>query len=274
MVEQKLISSGEQASREVGDAENSVAMALSTLEEAFPVDAIDGSPISAGCVRHVRELRPGLKDYLVRRYPSLEDGDCLDKSHVHSLLRQYIMDLLKEDKGEITSLEAEVADSIVARDTLAENTEIEYDEQETLGSRVSDMVAAFGGSWTFIIGFGSFLGLWMVGNIVLGPKDAFDAYPFILLNLVLSTIAAFQAPVIMMSQRRQEAKDRLRATNDYQVNLKAELEIRRLHEKMDSLLPRLQERIDTSLAHHVTRGRAKGGQNRNKAKSITEPLAN
>ena len=91
----------------------------------------------------------------------------------------------------------------------------------------------------------------MLTNVVLGTHEAFDAYPFVLLNLVLSTIAAFQAPVIMMSQRRQEAKDRLRATNDYQVNLKAELEIRRLHEKIDHLISRQWKKLD-EMQSHVT----------------------
>lgn len=241
---------GSETSSHVADR-NSISLCA-----AFPVDAINGSPIAAGCVRHVRELRSGLKNYLVQTYPSLQDDDCLDKDHVHELLRQYIVDLLKDEKGEITALEAEVADSIVSRDTLAENTEIEFDEHETLGSRVSDVVATFGGSWTFIIGFASFLAIWMTVNVVLGPKDAFDGYPFILLNLVLSTIAAFQAPVIMMSQRRQEAKDRLRATNDYQVNLKAELEIRRLHEKIDTLLPCVQERLNESIRPSVAKPRS------------------
>lgn len=234
---------GAQPSPHVGDAQPNDSKPLNDLVLMFPVDAIDGSPIAEGSVRYVRDLQPGLRDFLVERHPALHCDDCLDKDHVHSLLRQYIMDLLKEDKGDITSLEAEVADSIASKDTLAENTEIEFDEHETLGSRISDVVASFGGSWTFITGFGMFLGLWMIANVALGP-EAFDAYPFILLNLLLSTIAAFQAPVIMMSQRRQEAKDRLRATNDYQVNLKAELEIRRLHEKIDSLLPRVKDRVE------------------------------
>lgn len=214
--------------------------------DGLSIDAISGAPILPEQVLLVHDLRPGLADYLKRQYPSLRADDCVDRASVHGLLRQYILALLKEDKGELTSLETEVADSIASSDTLTENTETEYDENETLGSKVSDMVASFGGSWSFIIGFATLLAIWMAINVMLGQQNAFDAYPFILLNLVLSTIAAFQAPVIMMSQRRQEAKDRLRAANDYQVNLKAELEIRRLHEKLDSLIPRLEDRIAVS----------------------------
>lgn len=210
----------------------------------LPIDAITGVPLEPVDACHIRDLRPGLADYLKRQYPAIRSDDCIDRRSIQDLRRQYITDLLREDKGELTNLEAEVAESIATRDTLAENTETEYDDTEGLGSRVADIVASFGGSWTFIIGFGSFLALWMAGNVVAGRQLAFDAYPFILLNLVLSTIAAFQAPVIMMSQRRQEAKDRLRANNDYKVNLKAELEIRRLHEKIDHLIARQLERLD------------------------------
>jgi uncharacterized membrane protein len=109
---------------------------------------------------------------------------------------------------------------------------------------MADRVAAFGGSWTFILSFLAVLVVWVVFNTVaILSADRFDPYPYILLNLVLSCIAAVQAPLIMMSQRRQEAKDRLRAENDYRVNLKAEVEIRQLHEKLDHLLIRQWERL-------------------------------
>ena len=108
---------------------------------------------------------------------------------------------------------------------------------------MSDRLASFGGSWTFIILFGVVLFTWMGFNIVIAGTSQFDPYPFILLNLVLSCLAAIQAPIIMMSQKRQEAKDRLRSLNDYRVNLKAELEIRHLHEKMDHLITRQWQRL-------------------------------
>jgi len=107
----------------------------------------------------------------------------------------------------------------------------------------ADIVAEFGGSWRFIISFGVVLVLWMAFNVWAAAREVFDPYPFILLNLVLSCLAAIQAPVIMMSQKRQEAKDRLRSENDYRVNLKAELEIRHLHEKVDHLINRQWERL-------------------------------
>lgn len=106
----------------------------------------------------------------------------------------------------------------------------------TRGQRISDRVARFGGSWAFIIAFAILLGIWILYNSTAPSRDAFDPYPFILMNLILSCIAALQAPIIMMSQNRQEEKDRQRAENDYLINLKAELEVRNLHKKMDLLI--------------------------------------
>lgn len=119
------------------------------------------------------------------------------------------------------------------------------DEKSTLGQRAADAVARFAGSWAFIFSFIAVMVLWMTGNVLLASR-AFDAYPFILLNLVLSCIAAVQAPLIMMSQNRQEAKDRQRAENDYRVNLKNELIIDDLHRKLDRILEN-QQRIDQRL---------------------------
>ncbi|MCB0445112.1 MAG: DUF1003 domain-containing protein, partial [Gelidibacter sp.] len=113
----------------------------------------------------------------------------------------------------------------------------------TLGQRVADKVATFGGSWTFIISFGVFLILWISLNVVWLANKGFDPFPFILLNLILSCIAAMQAPVIMMSQNRQEEKDRERSKQDYMVNLKSELEIRMLHEKIDHLIIHQQNEL-------------------------------
>ncbi len=110
------------------------------------------------------------------------------------------------------------------------------------GQRISDKVARFGGSWAFIISFAVVITVWIAYNTLAVQRDDFDPYPFILLNLILSCVAALQAPIIMMSQNRQEEKDRQRAENDYLVNLKAELEVRSLHQKMDLLL---QEEIRT-----------------------------
>ena len=120
---------------------------------------------------------------------------------------------------------------------VARNTNKEFDERLTFGQRLADQVASFGGSWTFIMIFASILLSWIILNSVILARmnSAFDPYPYILLNLFLSMLAAIQAPIIMMSQKRQAAKDRLDAAHDYEVNMKAELEIADLHKKMDEL---------------------------------------
>jgi uncharacterized membrane protein len=150
---------------------------------------------------------------------------------------------LESEKGELTNLDREVLESLQRHETLSSNVDAEFEEDLTLGQKMADGLASFGGSWTFLIIFGIILLIWIALNSILLLKKPFDPYPFILLNLVLSCLAAIQAPVIMMSQNRQEAKDRLRSQQDYQVNLKAELEIRHLHEKIDHLLSNQWERL-------------------------------
>ena len=156
---------------------------------------------------------------------------------------EYIQDLLESEKGELTSLDQDVLESLKRHEILATNTDAEYEKDLTTGDRLSDRMADFGGSWTFITIFGVVLLGWIVLNSIVLAARPFDPYPFILLNLILSCLAAIQAPVILMSQNRQEAKDRLRSQHDYQINLKAELEIRHLHEKLDHLLSRQWERL-------------------------------
>jgi uncharacterized membrane protein len=132
--------------------------------------------------------------------------------------------------------EKRVIQHVAERLRISRNINTEYDTGLTFGQRVADRVASFGGSWTFIILFGATLLGWIILNsVILAHRGPFDPYPYILLNLVLSMIAALQAPIIMMSQNRQSAKDRLDAAHDYEVNLKAELEIMSLHEKLDGL---------------------------------------
>ncbi|HHO68624.1 MAG TPA: DUF1003 domain-containing protein [Gammaproteobacteria bacterium] len=158
---------------------------------------------------------------------------------------RYIRQLMEKDLGELDELEQEVVQSLQNEELLSENINEQYEQSLGLGDRIADKVAEFGGSWRFIISFSVFLAAWIILNSFLILKAPFDPYPYILLNLVLSLLAAMQAPVIMMSQNRQEERDRLRAENDYQVNLKAELEIRVINEKLDQILhhelPRLLE---------------------------------
>ncbi len=156
---------------------------------------------------------------------------------------RYVHELLSSEKGELSSLEREVLDSMRDHELLARNPEHEDAALRTLGERMADRLASFGGSWTFLIAFAGFLFLWILMNSLVLLWRPVDPYPYILLNLMLSCLAAIQAPVIMMSQNRQDAKDRIRSEHDYQVNLKAELEIRHLHEKMDHLLSHQWERL-------------------------------
>jgi uncharacterized membrane protein len=150
---------------------------------------------------------------------------------------------MAKGKGEISDLEKEVLNSLKEHEVLSRNVNVEFERKLTLGERMADSLATYAGSWRFIIIFMLVLLVWIVVNTVVLIQRPFDPYPFILLNLVLSCIAAIQAPVIMMSQNRQEAKDRLRSEYDYRVNLKAELEIRQLHEKMDHLLVTQWQRL-------------------------------
>ena len=155
----------------------------------------------------------------------------------------YVTEVLKSAGQEVGNLEQEVAKSLEEGELLARNINQEFESRMTLGDRLSDRLADFGGSWTFISIFMGVLIIWMGINTWILLAKPFDPYPYILLNLVLSCLAAIQAPVILMSQNRQEAKDRLRSEHDYQVNVKAEIEIRKLHEKLDHLLMHQWQRL-------------------------------
>jgi uncharacterized membrane protein len=154
-----------------------------------------------------------------------------------------MLTLLKQENVEISEMEKQVLESISKNELLSKDLEEELSKDLTSGQRVADKIASFGGSWTFISCFFLFLLLWMCVNIFVLIKRPFDPYPFILLNLILSCLAAIQAPVIMMSQNRKEEKDRKRSQNDYKVNLKAELEIKLLHEKVDHMIIHQNQRL-------------------------------
>ncbi len=161
-----------------------------------------------------------------------------------NLLRtRYVTEVLKSTSQEVYDLEKEMTKSLEEEQVLSRNINREFEGNLTLGQRLADRLADFGGSWTFISIFLGVLIVWMGINTVVLLARPFDPYPYILLNLVLSCLAAIQAPVIMMSQNRQEAKDRLRAEHDFEINLKAEIEIRKLHEKMDHLLMHQWQRL-------------------------------
>lgn len=194
-------------------------------------------------VMPARFVRPGLVTLIRQEHPDWNEESHIchpDMNHYRGL---YVQQVLQDEKGELTHLEHQVLTSMKEHEILAQNLNSLLAERATFGEQVADRVAAFGGSWTFILIFTGILLVWVVVNSIGLLFKPFDPYPFILLNLVLSCLAALQAPVIMMSQNRQQAKDRAQAENDYRVNLKAELEIRHLHSKLDLLLTHQWQRL-------------------------------
>jgi uncharacterized membrane protein len=158
-----------------------------------------------------------------------------------SEIRYLAQQLLHAGLAPLSEREARVIARVAKRVHTARNVNREFEQRLTVGQRLADQVAAIGGSWGFILGFGVFLGLWVALNVIVLVETAFDPYPFVFLNLLLSMLAALQAPVIMMSQNRQAAKDRLAAALDYEVNVKAEISIAHLHDKIDQLQEQLQQ---------------------------------
>jgi uncharacterized membrane protein len=197
------------------------------VNEARPADLVHG-PVS---------------ELIRRQYPDWGPGRHICSSCLRNFRLAYVEDTLQGQKGTLTELEKEVLDSIKEQEVLSRNINPEFDKELSVGQRLADRVASFGGSWRFIIIFAVILGMWVIINTIALLKRPFDPYPYILLNLFLSCLAAIQAPIIMMSQNRQESKDRLRAEHDYQVNLKAEIEIRQLHIKLDQLMNNSWERL-------------------------------
>ena|SRR3990167_407998 len=181
-------------------------------------------------------IRSGVAEIIKKRNPAWTPSNLICLSCLNLFRSEYIEDALEEEKGELSQLDLAVIESLKEQETLTENLNLAFDKDLTIGQRMADRVASFGGSWVFVALFFLAFFVWMGVNTALILARPFDPYPYILLNLVLSCLAAVQAPVIMMSQNRMEAKDRLRSEHDYQVNLKAELEIRHLHEKLDVLL--------------------------------------
>jgi uncharacterized membrane protein len=188
-------------------------------------------------------IRPQISNQIRSSRPDWTTADFICRADLAKFRMAYVQSLLESEKGELSTLEQEVVRSIQKQELIAENVDEEFEQKWSFGERLADRIASFGGSWAFLISFGIFLGFWILMNSLVLLWRPVDPYPFILLNLVLSCLAAIQAPIIMMSQNRQEAKDRLRSQHDYQVNLKAELEIQHLHEKLDHLLSHQWERL-------------------------------
>ena len=209
-------------------------------------------------------IRQPMVETIRRTHPDWSPSGFICIADLNQFRAKYVKDVLETEKGDLSTLEEQVMKSLKEHELLSKNINIEFDRQLTLGERLADKIAEFGGSWRFILSFSGVFIFWIALNSFALIWKPFDPFPFILLNLILSCLAAIQAPIIMMSQNRQESKDRLRSEHDYSVNLKAELEIRHLHEKIDHLLmnqwqrlleiQEIQMELMEELAHKTTRG--------------------
>jgi uncharacterized membrane protein len=188
-------------------------------------------------------IRPSLLEFIKKKLPDFDSKAFICFEDLGKFRKDYIKEVLEDEIGELSALDQEVIESLEQHEILSSDLSKQFEKKLTFGERLSDHIAEFGGSWRFIILFGAVLFGWIILNAIFLLNRGFDPYPFILLNLVLSCLAAIQAPVIMMSQNRAELRDRLRSENDYKINLKAELEIRHLHEKIDHLLRRQYNRL-------------------------------
>ncbi|MDP4228195.1 MAG: DUF1003 domain-containing protein [Bacteroidota bacterium] len=204
---------------------------ISNIE--FPI----AEKISARTIRH------SILDLIQKDNPQFSHDSCLSRSELNSYRERSISEYLINEIGELTELEKTVISSVTKNNTLTDKIYVDEKQILTTGQRIADKVASFGGSWTFIISFGIFIFIWISINMFWLINKGFDPYPFILLNLILSCLAALQAPVIMMSQNRQEEKDRDRSKKDYMINLKSEIEIRTLHEKIDHFIMDQQQEL-------------------------------
>lgn len=202
-----------------------------------------GSHLPVQTLRPWQAIRPGLSDLIAREVPAWAEGCAICTADLARFRRQYVERLLARDRDASDDLDRQVIESLEAGEIVTRNPADELDSTSTPGQRIADRVTRFGGSWPFLLGFCAVMAFWIAINTTLLRADAFDPYPFILLNLVLSCVAAVQAPIILMSQSRQDLRDKIRAENDYRVNLKAELEIRQLSEMVDHQLMRQWEKL-------------------------------
>lgn len=188
-------------------------------------------------------IRKEIFKIIQKDHPDFKKDSYISLEELNRYRKIYLASLIKKETGELSKLEKEVVDAISINQILSKNIEIDIDKKLSFGQKLADVIAKFGGSWIFIICFFSFITFWIAINIWLLIIKPFDPYPFILLNLILSCLAAIQAPIIIMSQNRLEEKDRKRGEHDYKINLKAELEIRLLDEKIDHLMMHQYKRM-------------------------------
>ena len=189
-----------------------------------------------------KTIRTSILNLILEDFPNFDVNDSISVQELNVYREKYISKFLQTEISQLSKLEKDVVRSLGDDTSFVAKVEEEVDTRN-YGQIVADKVAAFGGSWTFIIAFFIFISIWIGSNVFIFTNKEFDPNPFILLNLILSCVAALQAPVIMMSQNRQEEKDRERAKKDYMINLKSELEIRMLDDKMDHLVMYQQQEL-------------------------------
>jgi uncharacterized membrane protein len=200
------------------------------------ISCITKKEIKKGEAVNAHEIREGIYKLIKAEHPDFDQDCSITLDELNHYRRLYLSSIIEHERGEMDNIDKDVMDALKNNSILSENIEDEIVGRLTLGQRMADKIASFGGSWTFIITFFSFILLWIAVNIWILTVKPFDPFPFILLNLILSCLASIQAPIIMMSQNRQEQKDRQRAEHDYKINLKAELEIKLLSEKIDHMI--------------------------------------
>ncbi|MTD38277.1 DUF1003 domain-containing protein [Erwinia sp. CPCC 100877] len=184
----------------------------------------------------LKNVENEIRQYIFANHPEFTEETKISFPELLNYRLDYIKDMMATDSKRMRQLNETIVQSIKKNETLTEKLTAPVHKKATLGQKTADGIAKFGGSWPFIFIFITILAIWIILNSVMIFFKPFDPYPFILLNLALSCLAAIQAPIIMMSQNRQEERDRQQAANDYQVNLKSEIEVNLLHEKMDYLI--------------------------------------
>jgi len=181
-------------------------------------------------------VRTAILQTAKNNYENVDENGYVCNDDLQKLRSLHLEEILKKNIGELSNLDKIVLDSFKEHELITQNVNKNFEKKLTFGQKLADKVAHFGGSWGFITIFLAFLIIWMLYNSFMILHKSFDPYPYILLNLILSSLAAIQAPIIMMSQNRQAQKDRLQSDDDYKTNLKAELEIRQLHTKIDQFM--------------------------------------
>ncbi|MFZ0005413.1 MAG: DUF1003 domain-containing protein [Methanoregula sp.] len=211
-------------------------------QETFPCRICGGQKRKDDLVPAER-IPASIVECITKEYPEWSPEGYICQADLDRFMIQYARDVVEQEKNSYVSLEGTINGNIRVEDHLPKNDNVEYEKTMTFGERVSDALAGFAGSWTFLLVFAGLLFLWVCLNSYILIARPFDPYPYILLNLVLSVLAAVQAPVIIMSQNRQEVRDRLHAERDFQVSIHTDAEIHRLHKKIDFLMTNQGQKI-------------------------------